>query len=215
MIAVVRQRLRIRYRKDDVLMWIGHLDLMRLISRLLRRISAPIATSGKFSPKPRLTLGPPLSVGVSADAELADFELQEDVIWDADRIAEATKSMAQAALPRDFVVDLTELTQDAPTIAQAAQIGRYRIELGSPATQAQLLLDTGELTVTERDGKSVLATKGILTTCVGNNFLMIDGRAAGSEVFNVSRLSRGLEHAGCVVLNLKRCGLLDKDGNLL
>ncbi len=50
-----RKRLRLRYRKDDVLMYISHRDLLRFLLKMLRRVEIPFATSGKFSPKAKVT----------------------------------------------------------------------------------------------------------------------------------------------------------------
>jgi hypothetical protein len=209
------QRVRLRYRKDDVLMWAGHLDVMRLVIKLLRRAEIPFATHGKFSPKPCITYGPPLSLGVSADAELLDIELRDDAAWTADELAPAQARLAQAALPRDFVAGLHILAADAGPIARAAVAGRYIVGLESRIDEALHLIQDGELTAPSRDGKLVPVARGILSLASEDGALLIDGSVGGAAVFNVMRLVQGLEAAGYVVHKRHRCGLLDKDGQML
>ncbi len=210
-----RQRLRLRYRKDDVLMWIGHLDVMRLVIRLLHRVEVPYATSGKFSPKPRITFGPPLALGVSAAGELLDVELQDDLIWTADQIRLACAHLAEAAQPRDFVAGLTELAQDAPSIAQAATHGRYVIELADRSAEALKLIELGELTGPGKGGQLVPAARGISSVSAEGQAVLVDGTVSGAGVFNVMRLANSLEAAGFTIRRRHRVGLLDQDGNLL
>lgn len=215
MTAVSGQRLRLRYRKDEVLMWVGHLDVMRLVIKLLRRAEIPFALHGKFSPKPRITYVPPLSLGVSAEAELLDIELREDAAWTADDILLARDRLVQAALPRDFVAGLALLEADAASISRAAVAGRYRVSLETATGEALRLIQTGGLTVPNRDGKPVPIARGILSLTADGAALLIDGSVGGAEVFNVMRLVRGLENAGFAALQRHRCGLLDKDGKML
>ena len=58
------QRYRLRYRKLGRAAFIGHLDAMRLLQRMLRRAGCePIYTRG-FHPKPDMVFGPALGLGV-------------------------------------------------------------------------------------------------------------------------------------------------------
>jgi radical SAM-linked protein len=52
---------------------------MKAFERALRRSKLPIAYSQGFNPHPMMVFGLPLSVGVTSEAEYADFELTEDV----------------------------------------------------------------------------------------------------------------------------------------
>lgn len=209
------QRLRLRYRKDNVLMWVGHLDVMRLVIKLLRRAEVPFATHGKFSPKPCITYGPPLSLGVSAEAELLDIELRVEIAWTAGELAQAKSRLAQAALPRDFVAGLEVLAVDAGPIARVAVAGRYIVGLEDRPEEALRLIQDGDLTVPNRDGKAVPIARGILSLAAESGALHIDGAVGGAAVFNVMRLVQGLESAGYVLPMRHRCGLLDKDGVML
>jgi radical SAM family uncharacterized protein/radical SAM-linked protein len=67
---------RIRFTKLGRTAFLGHLDLMRLLARCLRRADLPVAVSRGFSPKPRITFGPALGLGVPSLGELLDVDLE-------------------------------------------------------------------------------------------------------------------------------------------
>ncbi len=67
---------RIRYAKIGRAAFLGHLDLVRLLARSFRRAELTLAMSRGFSPKPRLTFGPALGLGVPSLSELLDVDLE-------------------------------------------------------------------------------------------------------------------------------------------
>lgn len=67
------QRIRIKYKKD--LPFIGHLDMVRLWERALRRTELPAAYSEGFNPRQKLSFGPPLPLGFTSDCEYLDIYL--------------------------------------------------------------------------------------------------------------------------------------------
>lgn len=68
---------RMLFAKSGDAVWISHLDLMRLLQRAFRRAGILLKHSQGYSPHPMLSIVMPLSVGVSSQYELADFELEE------------------------------------------------------------------------------------------------------------------------------------------
>lgn len=67
---------RLRFAKVGRAAFLGHLDLVRLIARTLRRADLPLAMTRGFSPKPRLVFGPALGLGVPSLGELMDIDLE-------------------------------------------------------------------------------------------------------------------------------------------
>ena len=78
---------RIRFAKVGRAAFLGHLDLVRLLSRSFRRADLPLAMTRGFSPKPRISFGPALGLGVPSLGELMDIDLEHVVpgakSWDA------------------------------------------------------------------------------------------------------------------------------------
>jgi radical SAM family uncharacterized protein/radical SAM-linked protein len=67
---------RLRFAKVGRAAFLGHLDLVRLIARTLRRADLPLAMTRGFSPKPRLVFGPALGLGIPSLGELMDIDLE-------------------------------------------------------------------------------------------------------------------------------------------
>lgn len=70
---------RLFFNKYDDMKYISHLDLLRVMDRLLRRAGVPIKYSQGFHPRPKISLGNPISLGTEAFNEPMDIELREDM----------------------------------------------------------------------------------------------------------------------------------------
>jgi radical SAM family uncharacterized protein/radical SAM-linked protein len=68
-------RYRFRFEKIGPVALLGHLDLVRAMPRVMRRIGAPLAYSQGFHPRPDLAFSPALSLGVVSLAEYVDMKL--------------------------------------------------------------------------------------------------------------------------------------------
>jgi radical SAM-linked protein len=84
---MVRERVRIRFTKQDDLRWLSHHDLVRAWERLLRRAAVPMGMTEGFHPKPRMNFPSALAVGISGLDELVEIELSEP--WSAEKLREA------------------------------------------------------------------------------------------------------------------------------
>lgn len=74
-----RLRYRIRYTKLSPLHMQGHQDINRLLPQVMRRAGLPLFYSEGFRPKPVLSFGPALSLGIQSTAEYADITLHEEI----------------------------------------------------------------------------------------------------------------------------------------
>lgn len=70
--------IRTKFKRGDEVKYISHLDLMKVFERAIRRSRLPIAYSQGFNPHPGMVFGLPLGVGVTSEAEYADFEITDD-----------------------------------------------------------------------------------------------------------------------------------------
>lgn len=61
------------------MVYISHLDLMRLFQRALRRADLPIAITSGFSPHPKISLSPALKLGQSSSNLEADIYLTKPI----------------------------------------------------------------------------------------------------------------------------------------
>ncbi len=71
-------RVRLGYTKLDRAAFGSHLDMVRLLPRLCRRLNLPLFYSQGFHPKPVMTFGPALSLGICSLAEYVDISLCQE-----------------------------------------------------------------------------------------------------------------------------------------
>jgi radical SAM family uncharacterized protein/radical SAM-linked protein len=70
-----RQRYRLRFTKLSPINLQGHQDMLRIIPQITRRAQLKIFYSEGFRPKPMLSFGPALALGIQSLAEYADISL--------------------------------------------------------------------------------------------------------------------------------------------
>ncbi|HPH66233.1 MAG TPA: TIGR03960 family B12-binding radical SAM protein [Kofleriaceae bacterium] len=66
---------RLRMAKVGRAAFLGHLDFLRLLGRSFRRADLAISQTRGFSPKPRVSFGPALGLGVPSLGELVDIDV--------------------------------------------------------------------------------------------------------------------------------------------
>lgn len=67
-------RYRLRFRKEGLARFIGHLDHVDVLVRALRRCGVALAYSKGYHPMPKVELPPPLPLGVAGTAEWLEFQ---------------------------------------------------------------------------------------------------------------------------------------------
>ncbi|MBI5048326.1 MAG: TIGR03960 family B12-binding radical SAM protein [Deltaproteobacteria bacterium] len=70
-------KVRLTFSKTGTMKYLGHLELVTLFSRAIRRAEIPMAYSAGFHPLPKIGFSPPLPVGIESVAEEMDLELSE------------------------------------------------------------------------------------------------------------------------------------------
>ncbi|HHS12927.1 MAG TPA: TIGR03960 family B12-binding radical SAM protein [bacterium] len=117
----VRRKFRIQYVKERPMRFSSHLDMLRLMTRAFRRARIPLAYTQGFHAHPRLSSGPPLSLGYISRAEYLDFDCdsvpQRDLPERMNRV-----------LPDGIkVIDWKEITAPVPSLNSMVNILDYRI----------------------------------------------------------------------------------------
>ncbi len=67
--------MRLRFSKTGEMRFLGHLELVSAIKRMIRRAALPVIYSQGFHPLPRLVFSLPLPVGLESTDEYLDMEL--------------------------------------------------------------------------------------------------------------------------------------------
>ena len=73
------QKIRMWFGKIDEMGLISHLDLVRLFDRAIRRAALPISFTGGYHPGPKIAIANALSLGITSNGEIVDFELSDDM----------------------------------------------------------------------------------------------------------------------------------------
>ena len=68
-------KIRIKFCKDGVMKFIGHLDIMRYFQKAMRRAEIDICYSEGFSPHQIMSFAAPLGVGIISEGEYLDIEV--------------------------------------------------------------------------------------------------------------------------------------------
>lgn len=71
--------LRCKFTKEKDMIYISHLDLLRLLERCLRKAKIKFSFSQGFNPHPKIAFAQALSLGVSSLGEYVDIEM-DDII---------------------------------------------------------------------------------------------------------------------------------------
>ncbi|MCD6364114.1 MAG: DUF2344 domain-containing protein [Synergistetes bacterium] len=72
-------KLRLEHGKRGPFRFISHLDWLNSLKRAIRRAGLRVAYSRGFSPHMRVSLGPPLPVGIEGEREYFDIELEVEL----------------------------------------------------------------------------------------------------------------------------------------
>lgn len=141
-------RVRLFFAKSGPMRFMGHLDLTRVLPRMLRRAGVEAAFSRGFNPVPRMSFGPALALGVGAREEVVDLDLilprsDEDMagLWtDDDRLREGRalrERLAAAAPPGIDILDVRVLVQGERRLGELVAAADYAVDLG-PELAAQV-----------------------------------------------------------------------------
>lgn len=71
--------IRLRFRKEGLVRFISHLDWTRAVLRAMNRAGVPFVWTQGFSPRPKVSFGPPLALGWESETELIEIEIARKV----------------------------------------------------------------------------------------------------------------------------------------
>jgi radical SAM family uncharacterized protein/radical SAM-linked protein len=147
-------RVRLAYRKLGRAAYSSHLDLVRMLPRLFRRLELPVYYSLGFHSKPVLLFGPALSLGVTSLCEYVDIKLAGDAqaSWEElpARLSEASidgLEFCDARLLAPGDAKLSHVIHEAEYVAALPASALDALGVGSLEELAQRIAErrTGEL----------------------------------------------------------------------
>jgi radical SAM-linked protein len=130
-----QERWRLRFEKVGPAALLGHLDFVRELTRVVRRAGLRAHYSQGYHPKPRLSFGPALSLGVASLDEYVDIDLLDP----PDGLEIVRRLNAGCSVGLRFV-EAAPLTREAPSLGASIVAADYVLAFpqGSLGTLASL-----------------------------------------------------------------------------
>jgi len=75
-VQAVKKKIRVQYTKIGMARFVSHLDIVRIFDRAARRARISLVYSQGFHPRPKISFGPPLGLGIASIAEYLDLEAE-------------------------------------------------------------------------------------------------------------------------------------------
>jgi radical SAM-linked protein len=150
-------RVRARFTKLGRVRWTSHRDVARMWERAFRRVRVPLAYTGGFSPRPRVSFGLALPTGHESWAEYLDFEVEDGATVEVDGLA----AHLSPALPTGVDVAAAAVVDGrAPSLQEDVTSCIWRIDVPVPEDEAAAMvaraLEAPSIFVTrERKGHQV------------------------------------------------------------
>ncbi len=114
---------RLEFSKTGETKFVSHLDLVRLFSRVFKRAELPLAYSEGFNPHPKMSIGIPLSVGVTSEAELLDVEFYNEVE------AEDIKVRLNEKMPMGILISKVKKLEQGDKKLSTVSKAQYAVKL--------------------------------------------------------------------------------------
>ena len=120
-------KIRIKFEKDGVMRYIGHLDIMRYFQKAIRRSEIDIKYSTGFSPHQIMSFAAPLGVGHISYGEYFDIEVNSHT-----GKQDMMERLNAAMVPGIRITNMVELPDNAGNAMATVAASRYRVELKNP-----------------------------------------------------------------------------------
>ena len=133
------RRYRFKFEKLGPTSLLGHLDLIRALPRVLRRMGIPLAYSQGFHPKPEMSFSPALSLGVLSLSEFVDLKL----LCDLD--------------PAHVLAEMTAAAPEGLAFRAGARLGPDDAGITKILTSARYLVAMARSALADRGGEEELA----------------------------------------------------------
>ncbi len=203
---------RVVFSKTGRARFISHLDLVRTMTRVVRRAQIPLWYTEGFNRHPYLTFAAPLSLGFEGLRESMDMRLEEDMPYDE------LVSRLNAALPEGFAaISAAEAVHKVGELTAAV----YQLKLDCPPEKIASLLAQSEILVQKRTKKKTMKTLDIrpafanaVVQADGDGTLVTVTLPVGNDTVNPSLLLQALNAGEDTPYRLRvlRLNLLTADG---
>jgi radical SAM-linked protein len=157
-------KVRIRFGKLGKVRWTSHRDVARMWERAFRRVELPLAYTGGYSPRPKVSFGLALPTGHESVAEYLDVELDPERIA-PDLDTAALPDRLTPALPAGIdVLAAAPLDEHTPSLQDDVSLCRWEIDVYASLECARGIVDAAlaaPALVIDRERKGRVVTDDI------------------------------------------------------
>ncbi len=123
----------IKFTKHGNMVYISHLDIMRLFQRTLKRTDIKLKYSEGYSPHPKMSIVQPLSLGYTSVGEYFEFETQND--FDTEDIL----ARMNGAMPEGIeILSCAILTETKKAVGALITKGEYLIGADEASSEDEI-----------------------------------------------------------------------------
>jgi len=117
-------KFRVRFSKRGRAVYLGHLELMDAVRRIVRSAGLPVCYTEGYHPRPKISLGRALPVGIESMCEYGDMSFEGEVT--PDQVLEKLNGAAPEGI--EFL-DVFPISDSYPSIDQSISASRYEVSL--------------------------------------------------------------------------------------
>lgn len=150
---------RLKFSKRDNLKYIGHLDLITIIQRTIKRGKIPIAYSQGFNPHQMTAFALPLSLGAQSDSEYLEIVITENM-----DVEQLKKIFNEHIIEGLKILEVVKLERYEASGAKLLQRGTYEIILPKIQNLGELideLMNQEEILVLKKTKKKTFKNTDI------------------------------------------------------
>ncbi|GAA0698104.1 TIGR03936 family radical SAM-associated protein [Paraclostridium ghonii] len=171
--------IRCKFKKENDMIYISHLDLQRLLQRAFRRAEIQLSYSQGFNPHPKMSYGHALALGTESQGEYLDVEIEEDLTAD-EFLAKINATMPEGV---EFIKAM-EITKEVPSLASTIEYGEYMFtmevdkELSKAFIKTKVLeiMNTEEIIISKKNKKGKTVQVNIRPMIKNFDVIDIEGR---------------------------------------
>ncbi len=142
-------KIRVRFSKQGMMKFIGHLDMVRYFQKVHRRANVDVVYSEGFSPHQKMSFAAPLSVGLLSKGEYYDLEVYS---------SKSTKEMLQDLNAQNVdgieILSFKELPEGAKNCMSIVAAADYLVHLDLPEEKIRQFMAQEEIFVLKKTKKS-------------------------------------------------------------
>ena len=115
-------KVRIQFKKEGCMKFIGHLDIMRFFQKAMKRANIDIAYSEGYNPHQKMSFASPIGLGLTSCGEYLDIEINSFVPSD-----EAIDALNQVMVEGISVTQFSYLPDHAVNAMSSIQAAEYHV----------------------------------------------------------------------------------------